>query len=100
VAATRPFVLSVADISECEKARSTPEHVAYYDKIGEVANARMAKVLPIRPSPPHLRGLLSSSGGVAVSLTSDIRIASDNCKFGVPAAPSGPWGTAPPHQDP
>ena len=35
--------VSGADISEFEKARSTPEQVAYYDKIGEIANARLAK---------------------------------------------------------
>src|SRR3982074_3661903 len=35
--------VSGADISEFEKARSTPEQVAYYDKIGEIANARPAQ---------------------------------------------------------
>ena len=38
-AGDKAFV-SGADISEFEKARNTPEQVAYYDKIGEVANAR------------------------------------------------------------
>ena len=35
-AGDKAFV-SGADISEFEKARNTPEQVAYYDKIGEVA---------------------------------------------------------------
>ena len=64
--------VSGADISEFEKARSTPEQVAYYDKIGEIANARMSKCS--KPTIARIR---------------DIRIASDNCKFGVPAARLG-----------
>jgi enoyl-CoA hydratase/carnithine racemase len=78
--------VSGADISEFEKARSTPEQVAYYDKIGEIANARMSKCS--KPTIARIRGFCVG-GGVAVSLTCDIRIASDNCKFGVPAARLG-----------
>ena len=78
--------VSGADISEFEKARSTPEQVAYYDKIGEIANARLAKCS--KPTIARIRGFCVG-GGVAVSLTCDIRIASDNCKFGVPAARLG-----------
>ena len=84
-AGDKAFV-SGADISEFEKARSTPEQVAYYDKIGEVANARLAKCA--KPTIARIRGFCVG-GGVAVSLTCDIRIASDNCKFGVPAARLG-----------
>ena len=78
--------VSGADISEFEKARSTPEQIAHYDKIGEVANARLAKCS--KPTIARIRGYCVG-GGVAVSLTCDIRIASDNCKFGVPAAKLG-----------
>jgi enoyl-CoA hydratase len=78
--------VSGADISEFEKARSTPEQIAHYDKIGEVANARLAKCS--KPTIARIRGYCVG-GGVAVSLTCDIRIASDNCKFGVPAARLG-----------
>ncbi len=78
--------VSGADISEFEKARSTPEQVAYYDKIGEIANARLSKCS--KPTIARIRGFCVG-GGVAVSLTCDIRIASDNCKFGVPAARLG-----------
>jgi len=84
-AGDKAFV-SGADISEFEKARSTPEQVAYYDKIGEVANARLAKCA--KPTIARIRGYCVG-GGVAVSLTCDIRIASDNCQFGVPAAKLG-----------
>ena len=84
-AGDKAFV-SGADISEFEKARNTPEQVAYYDKIGEVANARLTKCS--KPTIARIRGYCIG-GGLAVSLTCDIRIASDNSKFGVPAARLG-----------
>ena len=84
-AGDKAFV-SGADISEFEKARSTPEQVAYYDKIGEVANARLTKCS--KPTIARIRGYCIG-GGLAVSLTCDIRIASDKSKFGVPAARLG-----------
>jgi enoyl-CoA hydratase/carnithine racemase len=84
-AGDKAFV-SGADISEFEKARLTPEQVAYYDKIGETANARLTKCA--KPTIARIRGYCIG-GGLAVSLTCDIRIASDNCKFGVPAARLG-----------
>ena len=73
-AGDKAFV-SGADISEFEKARSTPEQVAYYDKIGEVANARLNKCS--KPTIARIRGYCIG-GGLAVSLLCDIRIASDN----------------------
>jgi enoyl-CoA hydratase/carnithine racemase len=84
-AGDKAFV-SGADISEFEKARSTPEQVAYYDKIGEIANARLTKCS--KPTIARIRGYCIG-GGLAVSLTCDIRIASDKSKFGVPAARLG-----------
>ena len=84
-AGDKAFV-SGADISEFEKARNTPEQVAYYDKIGEVANARLVKCS--KPTIARIRGYCIG-GGMAVSLQCDIRIASDNSKFGVPAARLG-----------
>jgi enoyl-CoA hydratase/carnithine racemase len=84
-AGDKAFV-SGADISEFEKARNTPEQIAYYDKIGEVANARLTKCA--KPTIARIRGYCIG-GGLAVSLTCDIRIASDNSKFGVPAARLG-----------
>ncbi len=84
-AGDKAFV-SGADISEFEKARSTPEQVAYYDKIGETANNRLTKCS--KPTIARIRGYCIG-GGLAVSLTCDIRIASGNCKFGVPAARLG-----------
>lgn len=84
-AGDKAFV-SGADISEFEKARSTPEQVARYDKIGEIANARLTKCS--KPTIARIRGYCVG-GGLAVALTCDIRIASDNSKFGVPAAKLG-----------
>lgn len=84
-AGDKAFV-SGADISEFEKARNTPEQVAYYDKIGEVANARLTRCS--KPTIARIRGYCIG-GGLAVSLTCDIRIASENSKFGVPAARLG-----------
>ena len=84
-AGDKAFV-SGADISEFEKARNTPEQVAYYDKIGEVANARLVKCS--KPTIARIRGYCIG-GGLAVSLNCDIRIASDVSKFGVPAARLG-----------
>lgn len=78
--------VSGADISEFEKARSTPEQVAYYDRIGEIANARLAKCS--KPTIARIRGYCVG-GGVGVALTCDIRIASDNSRFAVPAARLG-----------
>jgi enoyl-CoA hydratase/carnithine racemase len=84
-AGDKAFV-SGADISEFEKARNTPEQVAYYDKIGEVANTRLTKCS--KPTIARIRGYCIG-GGLAVSLTCDLRIASENSKYGVPAARLG-----------
>jgi enoyl-CoA hydratase len=84
-AGDKAFV-SGADISEFEKARSTPEQVARYDKIGEVANARLTRCS--KPTIARIRGYCIG-GGLAVALTCDIRIASEHSKFGVPAARLG-----------
>jgi enoyl-CoA hydratase len=84
-AGDKAFV-SGADISEFEKARNTPEQVAYYDKIGEVANARLVKCS--KPTIARIRGYCIG-GGMATALNCDIRIASDVSKFGVPAARLG-----------
>lgn len=84
-AGDKAFV-SGADISEFEKARNTPEQVAYYDKIGELANRRLNKCS--KPTIARIRGYCIG-GGLAVALLCDIRIASENSKFGVPAARLG-----------
>lgn len=84
-AGDKAFV-SGADISEFETARSTPEQVARYDKIGELANARLTKCS--KPTIARIRGYCVG-GGLAVALTCDIRIASEKSSFAVPAAKLG-----------
>lgn len=84
-AGDKAFV-SGADISEFESKRNTPEQVAHYDKIGEVANSRLTHCP--KPTIARIRGYCVG-GGLALSLTCDIRIASDNSKFAVPAAKLG-----------
>ena len=84
-AGDKAFV-SGADISEFETARNTPEQVKRYDEIGEIANARLTKCS--KPTIARIRGYCVG-GGLAVSLTCDLRIASENSKFAVPAAKLG-----------
>ena len=84
-AGDKAFV-SGADISEFEKARSTPEQVAYYDKIGEIANARLTRCS--KPAIPRIAGSCRG-GGLAVGLTCDLRSAWDSSRSGVPAARLG-----------
>ncbi len=84
-AGDKAFV-SGADISEFEKARNTPEQIKRYDEIGEIANARLTKCA--KPTIARIRGYCVG-GGLAVSLTCDIRIASANSRFAVPAAKLG-----------
>ena len=84
-AGDKAFV-SGADISEFETARSTPEQVKRYEEIGELANARLTKCS--KPTIARIRGYCVG-GGLAVSLTCDIRIASENSRFAVPAAKLG-----------
>lgn len=84
-AGDKAFV-SGADISEFETARNTPEQIKRYDEIGELANTRMTKCS--KPTIARIRGYCVG-GGLAVSLTCDLRVASDNSRFGVPAAKLG-----------
>ncbi|MBX9945906.1 MAG: enoyl-CoA hydratase/isomerase family protein [Reyranella sp.] len=84
-AGDKAFV-SGADISEFETARSTPEQVRRYDEIGELANTRLTKCS--KPTIARIRGYCVG-GGLAVALTCDLRIASENSKFAVPAAKLG-----------
>ncbi len=84
-AGDKAFV-SGADISEFETARSTPEQVKSYDQKSELANRRLTKCS--KPTIARIRGYCVG-GGLAVSLTCDIRIASETSKFAVPAAKLG-----------
>ena len=78
--------ISGADISQFEKQRSSPETIAQYDAIAEVANARLQEIR--KPTIAMIHGFCIG-GGVGVALQCDLRIAADNARFGVPAARLG-----------
>jgi enoyl-CoA hydratase/carnithine racemase len=75
-----------ADISQFEKNRATPEQIAKYDKIGEVASKRIAST--DKPTIAMINGWCIG-GGVGIAITCDLRICSDVSKFGIPAARLG-----------
>ncbi len=78
--------VSGADISEFEKQRSTPETVASYNR----TSARAHEVLQQldKPTVAMIRGWCMG-GGVALALACDLRVCSDDSKFGIPAARLG-----------
>lgn len=78
--------ISGADISEFATRRSTPEQVAEYDRVGTEANA--AIVAFEKPTVAVIR-TWCVGGGVATALGCDLRIASEDSRFAVPAARLG-----------
>jgi len=78
--------ISGADISQFEQARNTPEQVAAYERFVEGSGERLQTVA--KPTIAMIRGYCIG-GGVAVALNCDLRICSDDSKFGVPAARLG-----------
>ena len=81
----RSFV-SGADISQFEKTRATPEQREVSEKIrgrGRAAIANFGK-----PTIAMVRGYCLGAG-LNVALLCDLRVASDDAKFGVPAAKLG-----------
>ena len=84
--------ISGADISQFEKQRSSPETIAEYDRIAELANQKLGELR--KPTIAMIHGFCIG-GGVGVALQCDLRIAADNARFGVPAARLGlgyRWG--------
>ena len=78
--------ISGADISQFEKQRSSPETIADYDRIAEIANPKLGEIR--KPTIAMIRGFCIG-GGVGVALQCDLRIAADDARFGVPAARLG-----------
>jgi enoyl-CoA hydratase/carnithine racemase len=78
--------VSGADISKFENERSTKEAIDRYNVIVDRANAAIYE-FP-KPTIAMIRGYCIG-GGVGLSLCCDIRICSENSKFGVPAAKLG-----------
>jgi len=78
--------VSGADISKFESERSSMEAVKHYNVIVGKANQTIAE-FP-KPTIAMIRGYCIG-GGLGLALCCDMRIASDNSKFGVPAAKLG-----------
>lgn len=84
-AGDRAFV-SGADISEFESKRSTAEARRHYDEAGGRAGAALARLeVPIIAM---VRGFCMG-GGLATAMRADLRIASEDAVFGIPAARLG-----------
>jgi enoyl-CoA hydratase/carnithine racemase len=78
--------VSGADISKFESERSNKEAIDRYNVTVERANAAIYE-FP-KPTIAMIRGYCIG-GGVGLALCCDLRICSDNSKFGVPAAKLG-----------
>lgn len=75
-----------ADISEFEDTRSSAESVAFYAQQGDKAFQKL--VTTTKPTLAMIHGFCVG-GGVAVALSCDIRLASEEAKFSIPAAKLG-----------
>lgn len=81
----RAFIAG-ADISQFERNRATPEDAARYAEIGNRGRGALGKA--VKPTIAMIQGYCLG-GGMAVALSCDLRIASDDSRFGVPAAKLG-----------
>ena len=84
-AGDKAFV-SGADISQFEKTRHNAAASEEYSKRSEAQRALMASYP--KPTIACIRGFCLG-GGMQVAMLTDIRIASDNSQFGIPAAKLG-----------
>jgi len=84
-AGAKAFV-SGADISRFEKERSNEEAIARYNDIVSKANDALYH-FP-KPTIAMIRGYCIG-GGLGLAVCCDLRIASDNSRFGIPAAKLG-----------
>lgn len=75
-----------ADISEFETHRATPEAVQAYEALTDAANGRLAQS-PI-PTIAMIRGFCIG-GGLAIALSCDLRMATPQSIFAIPAAKLG-----------
>ncbi len=78
--------VSGADISQFEKQRSSAETVAAYDAVSEQAGKRLGGTT--KPTIAMIRGWCIG-GGVGIAVGCDLRIASEESRFGVPATRLG-----------
>lgn len=78
--------VSGADISQFEQARSSEESNAHYDRVSDLASRALAEVG--KPTIAMIRGYCIG-GGLAIAIGCDLRIATAESKFGIPAARLG-----------
>jgi enoyl-CoA hydratase/carnithine racemase len=78
--------VSGADISKFESERSSKDAIDHYNAVVDQANTAVYE-FP-KPTIAMIRGYCIG-GGVGLALCCDLRICSDNSKFGVPAAKLG-----------
>ncbi len=84
-AGDKAFV-SGADISQFEKQRSGPEAVQHYEEIAEAAQQRLQAC--DKPVLAMIRGYCLGAG-LNIANLCDLRIASEDARFGIPAAKMG-----------
>lgn len=84
-AGEKAFV-SGADISEFEEKRGTADAVEAYNAAGDAASAAIQACA--KPTLAMIRGYCIG-GGVGLALTCDLRFASDDASFAIPAAKLG-----------
>ena len=78
--------VSGADISEFEERRSSPELIAEYNEVGRRVSAAFEKLE--KPLIAMIQGFCIG-GGLATALKADMRFASDDSQFGIPAVKLG-----------
>jgi enoyl-CoA hydratase/carnithine racemase len=78
--------VSGADISEFEEKRSSEETTAAYNRAAEEATAALEHAG--KPTIAMIRGYCIG-GGLGLAICADMRICSDNSKFGIPAVKLG-----------
>jgi len=78
--------VSGADISQFEKARSSQESNAHYEKLSGDASRRLSACG--KPTIAMIHGFCIG-GGLAIAAGCDIRIADEGARFGIPAARLG-----------
>src|SRR5438876_11253330 len=75
--------ISGADISKFESERASEEAVKHYNKISDRMNTTLHE-MP-KPTIAMIQGWCIG-GGVSVATTCDLRVCTEDSKFGVPAA--------------
>jgi enoyl-CoA hydratase len=84
-AGEKSFV-SGADISQFDAMRSTPEQQAEYDRVSQAMQTKLSTLS--KPLIAMIRGYCIG-GGLQTALSADLRIASDDSQFAIPAGRLG-----------